>query len=123
MAVLKQERYLTRKSQYELVYSRGGSWADRLIVLKALPNGLESSRCGFTISGHVGNAVVRNRIKRLLKEIIRLTPVKPGWDMVFIARPPAAGKKYGELGKSVAKLLSRAGLLVGEYEEICPGVD
>ena len=119
----KQERYLTRKSQYKLVYDQGGSWADGLLVLKALPNGLETSRCGFTISGHVGNAVVRNHTKRLLKELIRLTPVKPGWDMVFIARPPAAGKKFGELGESVTKLLSRADLLVGRYEEICPGID
>ena len=113
------EEYLTKPEQYALVYSKGSSWASSLLVMKALPNGLALSRCGFSVSTRVGKAVKRNRVKRLLREILRLTPIKPGWDIIFIARPVAASTKYAELRKSVKSLLSRAQLLAENYAETC----
>jgi ribonuclease P protein component len=83
-----------------------------------LPNNLEISRFGITVSRRVGKAVVRNRIKRLIREIIRETPLKPGYDIVFIARVAVAGAGYATVKQSIEELLARAGLLMGEYEEI-----
>ena len=103
--------YITKPAQYVSVYTKGGSWACNLVVMKTLPNGLTVSRCGFSISKRVGNAVIRNRVKRLLREILRLTPLKPGWDIVFIARPAAATADYAHLKRAVEGLLSRACLL------------
>jgi len=120
---VRGEQYLTRKVQFELVYNEGRTWAGREIVVKAMPNGLESSRYGFTVSRHVGKAVVRNRVKRLLREIVRQTPLQPGWDIIFIARAPAAGADYMNLEKSVRELLFRAGIFVGEYEGVSPGAN
>jgi len=117
---VRGEQHITRTAQYALVYNKGSSWASDLVVMKALPNGLTLSRHGFSISRRVGKAVVRNRVKRLLREILRLTPLQPGWDIIFIARPMAASAGYTELGKSVKGLLSRARLLMGEYEGVCP---
>jgi len=62
--------------------------------------------------------VVRNRVKRLLREILRLTPLQPGWDIIFIARPLVAGANYVNLEKSVKGLLSQARLLAENYEEV-----
>ena len=115
--MMKGEEYLTKSEQYALVYKEGRSWVSSLVVMKALPNGLSLSRYGFSVSKRVGKAVTRNRVKRLLREILRLTPLEPGWDIIFIARPGAATTKYTELRKSVESLLSRAQLLVGNYEE------
>ena len=121
---MRGEKRLTKTEQYESVYNKGSSWVSDLVVMKALPNGLNFCRYGLSISRHVGKAVVRNRVKRLLREILRQTPLKPGWDIIFIARSPAAGADYRDLGKSVEGLLFRAGLSVGEYEEeICPRID
>jgi len=116
---MRGERYLTKPKQYELVYDRGSSWASSLLVMKALPNGLALSRYGFSVSKRVGKAVIRNRVKRRLREIMRLMPLLPGWDIMFIVRPPAATAGYAELKGAVADLLSKARLLNREYEEVC----
>jgi len=105
------KEYITKPKQYALVYAEGSSWACNLVVMKALPNSLTLSRCGFSVSKQVGKAVIRNRVKRLLREILRLTPLKSGWDIVFIARPAAAPADYANLKRAVEGLLSRAHLL------------
>jgi ribonuclease P protein component len=118
---VRGEQYLTKKTQYESVYNKGSSWVSNKLVIRVLPNGLDLTRYGFIVSKRVGKAVVRNRVKRLLREIVRKTPLQPGYDVIFIARAPAAEANYSSLGKSVESLLLQAGLIVGEYEGISPG--
>jgi ribonuclease P protein component len=101
---------LTKPGQYSLVYKKGGSLSDRFLVLKTIPNQLEYSRYGISVSKKVGNAVVRNRVKRVLREILRLTPLERGLDIIIIARNPAAFCTYRDLNKSVLNLLSRASM-------------
>lgn len=115
---MRGEQYLTKPAQYALVYNKGSSWVNNLLVMKALANGLGLSRYGFSVGRRVGKAVVRNRAKRLLREIIRLTSLQPGWDIIFIARSRAAGVNYAELEAAVRDLLYRAGLLVESYEKV-----
>jgi ribonuclease P protein component len=117
---VRGEHYLTKRAQFGLVYDEGSSWVGKAVVMKTLPNGLGLSRYGLVVSRRIGKAVVRNRVKRLLREILRQTPLQPGWDIVFIARSVAARDSYESLRSSVRGLLLRAGLLVGEYEEVSP---
>jgi ribonuclease P protein component len=112
-----------KKIKFSLVYEKGQSWAGREIIVRALSNGQGSSQFGFVVSRRVGNAVVRNRVKRRLREITGKIPVQPGWDIVIIARIPAANAGFWDLCQSVNKLLVRAGLAVGENEGISPGTN
>ena len=116
---MRGEHYVTKPGQYALVYDKGSTSVDNLIVTKSLPNGLSLSRYGFSVSRRVGKAVVRNRIRRLLREILRQMPLKPGWDIIFLVRPAAASSGYGRLRKSVAGLLTQIQLLAEENEEVC----
>ncbi len=110
---MKGEQYLTRNAQFQAVYDGGRTWANKHIVLKVMRNELEISRYGFTVSRRVGKAVARNRVKRRLREIVRGTGLKPGWDFIIIARSTAAGAEYGELAGSVRNGLGRAGIMAG----------
>ena len=116
MVAVRGEQYLTKKNQYEAVYHNGNYRAGKELVIRILPNGLDISRYGITVSRHVGKAVVRNRIKRRFREILRKIKLQPGFDIVIIARASAARADYSKMKKTTEDMLFRAGLLVGEYE-------
>ena len=114
-----QRRFrLTESKQYSQIHREGRSTANRLLVVRFLSNGLNHSRFGFLVSKRIGNAAVRNRVKRRLREAVRLTNVKPGWDAVFIARRGTGQATYQELKQATDNLLSRTRLTVsGESHE------
>jgi len=75
-------------------------------------SGLELTRCGFVVSGKLGKAVVRNRIRRLLREAVRLSfpHIAPGWDLVWIARRPILESGFPDVAAAVEQLLRQADL-------------
>jgi len=103
----KRER-LRRRQDFVAVYRNGRAWVNRFLVLRALPNSLPHPRYGFVVSQRVGKAVVRNRLKRRLREGLRFLTLPPGWDTVLLARPPAASASYRELTQAMTNLISRA---------------
>ncbi len=108
---------LSNKGEFAAVYNEGRSWANDLVALRVLPNSLGSSRCGFAVGKRLGGAVVRNRVRRRLREIVRQAPIENGWDMVLIARQNAVTADYGDLQQATEELLSRAQLLNDERGE------
>ena len=109
---MRKERRLTRQADFAAVRREGRSWADGLLVLLARRNSLDVTRFGFSVGKRTGNAVVRNRTKRRLREVVRDLPVQEGWDLVLIARKDAASVDYHGLSRSSTALLRRAGILV-----------
>lgn len=87
-------------------------------MLNAAANGQETVRCGFIAGKKVGGAVERNRARRLLREAFRarLPRIKPGWDLVWIARAPIIEVKLDAVGKEMDDLLLRGKLLVPPAE-------
>ncbi len=102
---------LKTRAQYSLVYSSGRTWANDLVVVKALPNQLGVTRLGFSVGRRIGKAVVRNRVRRLIKESVRILRIRPGWDIVFIARKGAASASYQTIREAINGLLKQARLL------------
>ena len=114
---MRREQRLTGRKQFARVYDEGGAWATRYLVLRALPNQLPLSRYGFVVGRRVGGAVVRNRVRRWLREAARATPTRQGWDMVFIGRVTAVDAGYWRLRAAMHELLARAELLADMGED------
>ena len=107
---MRKEARLRKGSDYARVRRQGRGWSGPLLTLRALANETEFSRFGFLVSRRVGKAVVRNRVKRRLREIARRAPVAKGWDLVFIARPAAAGATFQAIEAAAKHLLKRGRL-------------
>ncbi len=116
---------LTGDKQFARIRGQGSSVANRFLVIRYLPNGLDHSRFGFMVSRRIGNAVVRNKVKRRLREAVRHSPVKAGWDAVFIARRGTERAGYHELKQAAGNLLRRVHLddQVGTPGTILPTPD
>jgi ribonuclease P protein component len=108
-----ERKYRIRlNSDFQRVRKEGRSWVHRLVVLCALPNGLHYSRFGFAASKRIGKAVTRNRIRRRMREAVRLrrSTITEGWDLVFIARSPIIRATYVDIERAIHDLLTQAHL-------------
>jgi ribonuclease P protein component len=115
---------LSRSSDFQRIYRQGSSTASRFLVLysfkRPAETGAEGPRLGLSVSKKLGGAVVRNRVKRLLREAFQgcAGHLAEEYDVVVIARPhllelvarESAGEK-GVVGAAVRELLVRAGVL------------
>ena len=106
---LPKHRRLRRPKEFRHVLSSGKRARDGLVAVVAARNNLpdQPSRFGFSVSRRVGGAVVRNKVKRRLREIMHNAPIQDGWDLVITAYPPSAGSSSPALRESLTALSSR----------------
>ena len=109
MPRFRPHEHLRRPADFQAVYDRRRSAADGTLVVYARENGLPHSRVGLSVSKKFGGAVVRNRIRRLLREAYRLgrDDLPTGFDFVLIPRPQ---EEYAldPFRESLAKLVKQA---------------
>ncbi len=92
---------------------RTNGHANSYLVLYAKKNRTGKNRVGFTVSKKLGKAVVRNRVRRRLREAYRLNEdqFQPGWDIVVVARSRAVDASFQKLNQSLLSLAEKAGIL------------
>ena len=97
---------------FQRLYHSSGQ-ANSYLVLYARKNRTNTNRVGITVSKKLGHAVVRNRVRRRLREIYRLNEEKfqPGWDIVVVARTKAVRANFGKLTQAYLQLAEKAGIL------------
>ena len=98
---------LLRRAEYDAVYREGRRRSSREFAVFLRPNGLELSRFGWSIKKALGSAVKRNRMRRRIREIIRLhrQEIAPGWDIVIHPRSTVATANFSSLSKELLKML------------------
>lgn len=92
---MKYSESLKKNWDFQLVYKKGTSYANRYLVMYVLKNQLDRNRIGISVSRKVGNSVVRHHLTRLIRESYRLNEEKfaCGYDMIVIVR--VSGKEQG----------------------------
>jgi ribonuclease P protein component len=108
---MQREQRLRSRRDFSAAYRSGSVQGNRLLVLRVRPNGTDVTRFGFAVGKVVGGAVVRNRVKRRLREAARALDVKPGLDVVIGARKPAAEAEFAALRDALAGLMRRSDAL------------
>lgn len=103
---------IKKNAEYKAVYNCNSSFSDYNIVIFIKKNKDNKNRYGYTSAKKIKNAVDRNRIRRRMKEIVRLNEdkIKTGYDIVFMARINAIDADYKSLEKSFFKVLKRSNL-------------
>ena len=110
---------LCKNNEFRRAYAKGRSYVTPVVVIYARKNRLDLGRIGITTSKKIGNAVERNRARRVIREAFRqLAPcVRPGFDLVFVARGKTPFVKSTQVKKHMEKQLRAAGLLKEQEPE------
>ena len=116
---MKYSESLKKNRDFQQVYKRGTSKANRYLVMYVLPNQHMKNRLGISVSKKVGNSVVRHRITRLVRESYRLNEERfnRNLDIVVIARPAAKGRSYHEIEKAFMDLARKHGIAGDDVNE------
>ena len=103
---------------FRRLYATSGH-ANGYLVLYARPNRTGGNRVGLTVSKKLGCAVVRNRVRRRLREVYRLNEdcFLPGWDIVVVARSRCISAEFGKLTQAYLSLAEKAGILRQEQAQ------
>jgi ribonuclease P protein component len=113
---LNNKHRLRKNEEFQEVFKRGQSYANRQFVLYLLKKKNQSDfRLGLSVSKKIGNAVTRNKVKRYIKEVITLLEkeINDSYDYIVIARKPTASMDFFETKKSLIHVLSLAKVIRG----------
>lgn len=113
MYKLPKQAVLRKNKQFQSVYRYGRSYLNRYLVLYVLSNREADTKVGFAAGKRLGNAVVRNRTKRLMREAFRLhrSELKGGIHILMVGRNPIVGVKYQVVDRAFRDLCQKAGLI------------
>ena len=103
---MKFSESLKKSKDFQNVYNKGNSYANRLLVMYVLENHTDKNRLGISVSKKVGNSVVRHHLTRLIREAYRLNSnmFNSSLDIVVIARNTAKDKTYKEVESALLHL-------------------
>ena len=111
--MLRKEFRLRKNRDFKEVYRKKNAVSAETVVLYTMDNQKGFLRAGFSVSKKIGNAVVRNRCRRWMREAVRahLQELQPGKDYVFVGRQPLAKADYAVVEKDILAALRRKGCL------------
>jgi ribonuclease P protein component len=106
---------ISRPEDFAALQGEGTVRSHPLLVVRVRRTNLEETRFGLSTGRKLGGAVVRNKVRRRLRESLRVMApsFQPGWDVLIIARPPVIGADYQILAGVLQNLLRRGGVLGG----------
>ncbi|MFW5890799.1 MAG: ribonuclease P protein component [bacterium] len=113
---MKKSNVIKKNEDFKKVYKHGKSYADKNLVFFILKNKEKKTRFGITTAKKINKAVVRNKMRRRLKEIVRknIRSIRNGYDIVVMCRVRGMESSYKDLENSFIKLAKKTKLYLGD---------
>ncbi|WAA09534.1 ribonuclease P protein component [Fervidibacillus albus] len=121
---MKKKYRIKKNEDFQKIFQKGKSTANRQFIIYRLENGRDHFRIGLSVSKKIGNAVVRNRIKRYVRQAFHELEqeIRPSYDLIIIARKSAKDMSYQEVKKSLIHVLKISKIFINkEKSRKCSG--
>ncbi len=107
---------LKKNKSFQAIYRNGTSYVDKYAIINVMPITSLQLKIGFAVGKKLGNAVVRNHTKRLMREVFRHSKdsVKVGYEIIFVARKPLINSNLSVYYAAWNRLVKKAGLYRGD---------
>lgn len=107
---LPRSHSITSQAEFQRVFRLGTRRSGACLKVCAVRSNAGRTRYGMAVGRRVGGAVIRNRVKRVLREQLRELKLTEPWDVVIVARPESAGRSSRQIGAELRQLFARAGV-------------
>lgn len=109
---MKKENRLRKNMEFKKVYKSGKNYWNRNLIVYVRRNGTDKTRIGISITKKVGDAVVRNKLKRRIREVSRvyLPNLRKGYDLIFIPKKNAVDLSFAELESAIMHIYRISGI-------------
>lgn len=109
--MLRKKYRLKNRSSFQYIYRRGKSTSSTSVVLQYIQ--AKNLKIGFSVSKKIGNSVVRNKVKRRMRESAQLLipRIKKGYNCIFVAKPQIASVGFTDILSDMTNVLTKADLL------------
>ena len=116
--MLKKDNRLKKRYQFNYVYKSGEHFSGRALVLYTTPSRTKSIKVGFAVTKKIGHAVVRNKTKRQLREIVKkyLPNLKQNYNIIVVAKDNILDFDFSQLENDFVKLINKAELVYVEKD-------
>lgn len=112
--MLKKENRLTKNKHFKFIYKKGKSKQTQFLTLVFVRTYFQPFKVGFSVNKKIGKSVVRNLVKRRLRECFKIIQnnVNPNFNYIFVAKPGLDKISFWDLKQEMENILKKAGLLV-----------
>ena len=111
--MLTKKLRMKRNTQFTYVFKKGQAVKSKCLMLIVAPKKFRNPKIGLVVTKKIGKSVVRNHVKRLIRESIRqyVSLISPEYDLIIVARQGVECATFEEINKTILELLKKSNAL------------
>jgi ribonuclease P protein component len=114
--MLEKKHRLLKRKEFSYIFNRGKHFSAKLVTLNYVPSKLPQFKIGFSVSKKIGKAVIRNKVKRRMREVVRSIQhlIKDEYNYIFVARVGIEAASYDQIKQTILYCLEKSNLIKKE---------